>query len=286
VKHNLSWGISAASRTTEALPYAPVDPVALASFESARLPRAERAIGPEVRWESYRNRFMTVRNVRTFGMGEEVRLGFLTTAGVRYADPAFGSTARFARWSAGAGYRFRVGTDGWVSVQADQSLRTEERPTSGVVDVTTSLELGAVTPLTRFGRLVGRWSVIRVAANDANAQTLLGGDTGLRGYPNGYLQGEHVFRGNLEWRTTSVEVLRTRLGLVFFCDTGSTWKDTRDFSFYTSVGFGARWMIPQFGTEVRSIDLGFPLRDVRWLELGDHVRLPLPVLSITFGQVF
>jgi hypothetical protein len=92
---------------------------------------------------------------------------------------------------------------------------------------------------------------------------------------------------NVEWRTTSLEVLRTRLGLVFFSDAVATLDDSRNMGYMASFGLGVRWMIPQLGTEVRALDVGFPLDPSRWQPLGTGPnRFPLPVISITFGQVF
>ena len=287
VKHNVSFGLSVTARDAEALPYEPVSEVALRSFEDSRLPRQERVLGPGVGYEVYRNRWMTVRNVRTFGVGEEVRLGYYGSVGLRYSEPGMGATARFGRATSVLGYRFRVMGDGWLSAQVEQGVRLEERPAASVSDVTTSGEVRLVSGLTGFGRLLVRFSGVRLGRNDSNAQVLLGGDTGLRGYPNGFVQSEGYVLWNVEWRTTSIEVLRTRLGLVFFSDSGATWADTHDISYVASLGFGVRWMIPQLGTEVRALDVGFPLDPGRWQALGNSSnRLPLPVISITFGQVF
>jgi hypothetical protein len=185
------------------------------------------------------------------------------------------------------GYRFRVMGDGWISGQVEQSVRVEERPLASVSDVTTSGEFRLVSGLTRAGRLVLRFSGVRLGRNESNVQVLLGGDTGLRGYPNGFLQSERYVMWNVEWRTTSLEVLRTRLGLVFFSDAVATLDDSRNMGYMAALGLGVRWMIPQLGTEVRALDVGFPLDPSRWQPLGTGPnRFPLPVISITFGQVF
>ncbi|MBU6159545.1 MAG: hypothetical protein KGO50_00375 [Myxococcales bacterium] len=287
VKHNVSMGLSVSARDAEALPYERLSEPALRSFEDARLPREERVVGPGVGYEVYRNRWMTVRNVRTFGVGEEVRLGYYGSLGVRYSEPGLGATARFGRVTSLLGYRVRVMGDGWISGQVEQSVRVEERPLASVSDVTTSGELRMVSGLTAAGRLVMRFSGVRLGRNEGNVQVLLGGDTGLRGYPNGYLQSERYVLWNVEWRTRSVEVLRTRLGLVFFGDAAATLDDTRNMRYKAALGLGVRWMIPQLGTEVRALDIGFPLDPSRWQSLGNGpARFPQPVISITFGQVF
>jgi len=287
VKHNVSMGLSLSARDAEALPYERWSEQALRSFEGARLPREERVVGPGVGYEVYRNRWMTVRNVRTFGVGEEVRLGYYGSLGVRYSEPALGATARFGRVTSILGYRVRVMGDGWISGQLEQSVRVEERPVASVSDVTTSGELRMVSGLTPAGRLVMRFSGVRLGRNEGNVQVLVGGDTGLRGYPNGFLQSERYVLWNVEWRTRSVELLRTRLGLVFFGDAIATLDEMPDMQYRAALGLGVRWMIPQLGTEVRALDIGFPLDPSRWQALGNGpARFPQPVISITFGQVF
>jgi hypothetical protein len=287
VKHNVSFGLSVSARDAEALPYEALSEQALRSFEDARLPREERVVGPGVGYEVYLNRWMTLRKLRNFGVGEEVRLGYYGSVGVRYSELALGATARFGRMTSLLGYRFRVMGDGWISGQVEQSVRVEERPLASVSDVTTSGEFRLVSGLTRAGRLVLRFSGVRLGRNESNVQVLLGGDTGLRGYPNGFLQSERYMMWNVEWRTTSLEVLRTRLGLVFFSDAVATLDDSRNMGYMAALGLGVRWMIPQLGTEVRALDVGFPLDPSRWQPLGTGPnRFPLPVISITFGQVF
>jgi hypothetical protein len=280
----MGWSVQGLG--VEPVPRAEVDPGVLAAFRAARLPREEWAVGPTWSVLHYANRWMTVTDLQSYGFSEEVRLQGSAGLSLRWSEPAMGATARFVRPDGRVLWRGRSGADGWWSAEVQQGARLEERPGTGWSDVTTSGEVRWVSPRTGWGRAVLRARSLRVARNVANAQVQLGGDTGLRGYVAGALQGTHSAIGNMEWRSRAWNVWSTRLGLVFFADAGSTWDMLDDARIRVGTGMGLRWVIPQLGTEVRAIDLGIPLVDGRRIRWSPLDRLPAPVLSVSFGQVF
>ncbi len=285
VKHNVTAGARASWSSNAPLPREVVSPELLARFVEERLPRSETIVGPLLGYQVYENRWMTVRNVATFGLGEEVRLGPSAEVQVRYSEPSIGSTRRFVSLGAGATTRHRLGRDGWLQMSADQTARVE-LDGDGVQDLVSSGRLGVVGPWTGGGRGVMLVRATQIERNGANVVLTSGADVGLRGYPSGYQQGDRQWQANLEWRTPGLHVLSTRLGAVFFVDQGSSWTKGEEVSYSASVGTGLRWMIPQVGPQVRSLDIGFPLVGGRLWRVGrTSIQIPIPSLTISFGQV-
>jgi hypothetical protein len=285
VKHNVTAGARVSWTDNTALPREVVSPALLERFAQERLPRSETIVGPLAGYAVYENRWMTVRNVATFGLGEEVRLGPSAELEVRYSEPGLGSTRRFVSMGAGASARFRAGSDGWTVAGAEQTARVE-LDGDGVQDLVSTGRVGLVTPWTGGGRGIMVLRATQIERNGANVVLTSGSDTGLRGYPAGYQQGDRRWQANLEWRTPGLSVLSTRLGAVLFFDQGASWSKGSEMAYAASVGTGLRWMIPQVGPQVRSLDIGFPLVDGRLWRLGrSSIQLPIPSLTISFGQV-
>ncbi|HEV2852354.1 MAG TPA: hypothetical protein VHC97_06075 [Thermoanaerobaculia bacterium] len=115
---------------------------------------------------------------------------------------------------------------------------------------------------------------------DPERQLLLGGDTGLRGYPLRYLQGDHRFLFTLEQRLFSNRELfhLVHLGAAAFFDAGSAWFEDGDGKIAAQrrlvkdVGLGLRFGSSRSarGTLVH-LDLAFPLdgdssiKSLQWL---------------------
>ncbi len=285
---HLLTGIAGLSlREVEPLPYAEVDAAVLDAFVDAVLPRAERSIGPGVRWTGYENRHMSVRGYDTWGFAEEVRLGGYVEAQVTTSEPGLGASVRFARPRGQVLYRLRMGSDGFVSASLSQSVRIGGDDGVDVTDAVTTGLVNLVTPSVLAGRVVVRGLARRVSENDDNVLSLLGADAGLRGYVAGALQGENVAMTNVEWRSAYVTILSTYVGMAVFTDGAAAWAEDGEPQWYPSMGVGLRWVIPQVGTQVRALDVGFPLRDGQDLRLfGRQTSIPRPVVSITLGQAF
>lgn len=118
---------------------------------------------------------------------------------------------------------------------------------------------------------------------DRERQLLLGGDSGLRGYPLRYLQGDHRFLLTIEQRFFgNREVFHLlHLGAVVFFDTGSAWFEDSDSKMgriaaqreiLRDIGIGLRFGSSRSarGTLVH-LDLAFPLdgdrslKSLQWL---------------------
>jgi hypothetical protein len=102
----------------------------------------------------------------------------------------------------------------------------------------------------------------------ADHQLLLGGDSGMRGYPSRYQAGDRSFVVSLEERYfTNVYLWRLiRVGYALFVDVGRAWfpdePSDDEYGVLADVGFGLRLESPRLrGDQVVHIDFGFPLVD-------------------------
>lgn len=79
---------------------------------------------------------------------------------------------------------------------------------------------------------------------DGQETLYLGGDSGLRGYPRYYTEGEKLFRVNIENRIfTGIKLLSVEFGITQFLDFGQTWSDGERFELrhnLWTVGAGIR----------------------------------------------
>lgn len=99
---------------------------------------------------------------------------------------------------------------------------------------------------------------------EASRQFLLGGDSGLRGYPAREFAGVHKFLMNLEDRFfTNLNILTVAIGGVVFLDAGNAWQDgetidLQDLNY--SIGFGLRLGYTKSpNSRVGRIDFGWPI---------------------------
>ena len=99
---------------------------------------------------------------------------------------------------------------------------------------------------------------------EASRQFLLGGDSGLRGYPAREFAGVHKLLMNLEDRIfTNLNILTVAIGGVVFLDAGNAWQDgetidLQDLNY--SVGFGLRLGYTKSPrSRVGRIDFGWPI---------------------------
>ncbi|TVR03302.1 MAG: hypothetical protein EA398_05300 [Deltaproteobacteria bacterium] len=258
---------------------------AVEAFREERLPEDERSVGPLVQWQLVESRFLRMRNVNSFGTTESFRLGLLVAASAEHAEPLLGSRVRTLRPAASVGYRVRLGPDAWVLPEALTSVRLER----GAENRSFTLSLRGVSP----ERLCGRLHLhVRQRLNGrtrSGVVEILGADTVLRGYPQGWVRARDVGVARVEWRSRPLRLFDSSLGGVLFSD--SAWARggdlTADWSAWSAAGAGFRLRVPQFMATVFAMDLGFPLHDGRRVEVGrSGVRIPAPLLSAHVGQAF
>ena len=98
----------------------------------------------------------------------------------------------------------------------------------------------------------------------ADQQVLIGGSSGLRGYPNRYQAGTRAFRFTAEQRFhTDLYPLRIlRIALAGFVDLGRAWGSRDDNDVLANVGLGLRFESTRTNRNlVYHLDLAFPIVD-------------------------
>ena len=101
---------------------------------------------------------------------------------------------------------------------------------------------------------------------DLDNPVTLGGDSGLRGYPIRYQNGDSKLLFSIEQRyyTDWYPFRLFRVGGAIFADTGRTWGPNpvgeENFGWLTDVGVGLRLAPTRFSTDkVAHLDFAFPL---------------------------
>lgn len=247
----------------------------------SELPEDRTLAYPWIGFETVDDRFFETRDLDRIGRTEDVSLGRRLSARLGWSSPVFGgdrerwlagvafeSAARprdghlllfeahaSGRWADATAENLRIGGSGsyywrdWWR-QRPGGGQTEQRPGGGQKKHVLYVHLEA-----------------DVARNlDAERQLLLGGDSGLRGYPLRYQDGDRRFLFTLEQRFyTPWNLLRLlNVGAAVFLDVGRSWFDETpagpDSGVLTDVGFGLRLGSTRSGRGgMIHLDVAFPL---------------------------
>jgi len=98
-----------------------------------------------------------------------------------------------------------------------------------------------------FLTIAFRAKYIRDWRRESTQSLVLGGGSGIRGYPTEFRTGDRMAIVNLEGRfNPEIRVLSSVFGVAIFADAGRTWKPKEDFTFkdfYFSGGIGLRFAL-------------------------------------------
>lgn len=259
-------------------------------FEQDVLPRRNSRIGPFVSVTAYRNEYVSMTDLETLGLQEDVQTGPLAYAKAYSGTKRAMGTRDIVGLMAGAQFTL-ASSDAlmriWASHSAELSARAHDR--DGLIEGGVHL----VSPKFAIGRVVYNGGGVYHYRNALNERYALGGDSRLRGYPSKQFLGHHLVASNLEFRTRSVKILEVLFGLVGFYDVGDAFDRGRPQPKH-SVGVGGRATFPQFQRAVVRLDLAFPLSKpevaadryspyVFFLTVGGQA-FPMPVLGNDTAQ--
>lgn len=272
---SISFGVSASDsvRTIDSQ----VSETLRERWRSNYLPPDRFQVGPSVSFSWYRREYIALTDISTYGTREDLRIG--PTFSTSHQLSLIGDQAYIP--SASLGYTHRVLQRGFFSVSVSASARIEDPERI----VNRSLGLGArwAIPLrshsAHLGYLVGRGSLSDRWNDVSNVMASLGGDLGLRGYPNGAFTatGGGSTKGNFEYRSPPLKWSFVHLGAVTFYDGGSVHQTLSDFKWRQSAGGGVRFLFPQLNRSVFRLDLAAPLSDY-------PVGLSRPGVVLSFGS--
>ena len=257
-------------------------------FRRAALPRKDTLSEVGFSYGFFTPKYKTLRNVQTYALAEDLRLGPDFDVSVGFGLEALGGNANYQRGSVSLGYTFPWCRDGYV--RPSVSIGTKRQP--GLVDhdfIDNSATVGAriVTPTYYYARLVA--SLTTATAWNRSLPGLpgpffLGSDDGLRGYLINEFDGQRLARGNFEVRSIPFPLWFLRVGGVMFYDVGAVPDTWKTFSaakhLHHDIGLGARALIPQSNREVFRFDLAVPLDN------GERTRAGSVRFIASFEQFF
>jgi hypothetical protein len=229
----------------------------------AQLPADRNLVYPYVRMQWVQNDYSTTRNLELIAFTEDVHFGLDASVGLGWATPAFGADRKALLADSELGYNWRLGASDYLFLYARLYGRFEYgRMDDAIASPNASYYL---TTSERSKFLVHLWGDFGHNL-DIDHYLEVGGDTGLRGYPLRYQNGEARAQLTLEERVYSNWYLFQLLhvgGAVFF-DTGRTLGTspvpTPQLGWLRDVGVGLRLGSGRssFGRVIH-VDLATPL---------------------------
>jgi hypothetical protein len=236
---------------------------AIGDYPTQLLPADRRFVYPWVGAEWVQDAFRTVRNRDQIERTEDYSLGWRAHAQLGFAGTALGSSSDAVMLNAGVskGTEFTARQ----SVLFDASL--DGRLESGSL-LGSTLGMSARYYFRQSPRRVFFMDVSALAGQnlDADQQILLGGDSGLRGYPLRYQAGEGrwLFTAEQRFFTNWYPFQLFNVGGAVFYDMGATWGHdplgSPSLGLLRDVGFGLRLGNSRSALgNVLHIDVAFPL---------------------------
>lgn len=237
------------------------------------LPDDRKLVYPWIGLESVGDSYQEAHSLDQMGRTEDLELGYRYRLRLGYAAEAFGANHDAAIFDGRLSAGFRFGDRQWLLLAAGASGRWGAAGGENV-----RLGGSARYYWRNFGPHLFFAHVEADAVDelDPEDQLLLGGDSGLRGYPLRYQDGERRLLVSLEQRFfTNFYPLRLfYVGGAVFVDVGRTWGDGRapDRGLLRNAGFGLRLSSSRSGVgSVVHLDVAFPLDadssidSVQWL---------------------
>jgi hypothetical protein len=227
------------------------------------LPLDQTLVAPFLRYEVVQDSYEKVKNRDLIERPEYFLMGWQSQLQLGRALTSLGSTQDLWRYSASASDGLRLSAGQTTLLSASVAGQ------SGYGPLDRQLSSGSIH---YYGHPRGDMLVyVSLAAdvlrspNSAN-QLLLGGDTGLRGYPRNYQAGNQRVLFNLEQRvyTDWYPFRLFRVGGAVFYDLGRAWngptENTANTGWLSDVGLGLRILSARASSgNVFHIDFAFPL---------------------------
>lgn len=230
----------------------PGDPAARAAFTRDLLPTSERASAAFARYILFTPRYRVYRDMDSFDLAEDARLGPELTAELAVGRQELGSEVDYVSGSLVGAWFLDLLGDGYLRVSAGGAAR---RQAGDTIDRSASATVSAASPILLDAvRLIGRATVSGKAESISNQPYKLGGISGLRGYPIDFFRGDRMVITNLELRTRPVRLLFTRVGLLAFWDMGHAADRVKHLDMHHDFGVGGRMLIPQLQPFVFRLD--------------------------------
>jgi len=227
------------------------------------IPLDRKLVYPFLRFELVENQFETAKNRNQISQTEDFLMGTHVTASLGWSDTSFGAD-RDALIYFGA---INQGFGSMAKNALQLSVSADGRVESGKV-VNSLLRVFARYYRKQSDKRLMFASIRATAGHalDLDNPVRLGGDTGLRGYPLRYQNGESKLVATLEQRyfTDWYPFRLFRVGGAAFADVGRVWGESpvgeEHLGWLADVGFGLRLALTRSSSgKVVHIDVAFPL---------------------------
>ena len=192
---------------------------------------------------------------------EDVSLGRSITVGAGLLNKSFGSDDNQLKLSAkySKGYLLKKNTLGFLSVESKAYLGSGKRQGE-----TVSFQ-GNMDHFNKKGNDFSLKANFKIANNlTLTEQLVLGGETGLRAYPNAYQTGNKSIlfqaekRVHFDWYPLHL----VKFAAVLFADAGTAWGDGNNAKMMADIGVGLRLFPTRSSTgKTVHINLAMPLVD-------------------------
>ena len=230
------------------------------------LPADRKLVYPWVAYDLIQDDYVKLRNHDQIWRTEDFYLGTQLGARIGWSDPSFGADRKALMLSGYAGRGFGMGEHIVVLAVSSFSGRLESGSLrNGVLSGSGRLYLEQASHWLFFASLQGTVS----HEPDLDNQILLGGDSGLRGYPLRFQGGTASALATVEQRYFSdwYPLRLLRVGAAVFADAGRTWGATpltaRNLGMLEDVGCGLRFGNARSGLgNVIHVDVAVPLQRV------------------------
>ncbi len=227
------------------------------------IPADRKLVYPFLGFEFLQDEFEVTRNRDQIGKTEDFLFGARYTGSIGWASPSFGADRDALLYSATASHGFQINNKKTLFLSAGASGRLESGHSANVL----------ATVDARFYVTQSRKRLFFVAVHgsaglalDLDNPVQLGGDSGLRGYPLRYQNGESKMLVTIEQRyfTDWYPFRLARIGGAIFADTGRVWGQNplggEPLGWLTDVGFGLRFAPTRSASDkMLHLDVAFPL---------------------------
>jgi len=273
------------SLALEGFDYGGATPAQIQELLNTYAPISEVRSEPYVGYAMFTPRYAIYRDLNTFDLRENRQLGPSASVSAAYGSPELGADVRAFPLSASAAWAF--GPDGSLAVASVAgTLRLHD---GQAIDKAFQGKLYFASPiLWRVGRVVASAEADAYRDDTLRRRYFLGGDSGLRGYAIGAVEGTTQLLGHLELRTLALAITSQRVGALVFEDVGSAAPtfSSAAHGLLADIGLGLRWLIPQLNSTVIRFDWAIPLVAVT-LPNGAFAPAGFPGrASVGFQQIF
>jgi len=225
-------------------------------------PVAERIFSyPFVELSLLQPAFIEQSNLQLMESVEDVNVGHALRTRLGLVSESLGSSTDALRteFAYNKGWQFSERSLGLLNTGFDGFYTND-----GVLNGVASATVQGFYFYSRKSRFFASANLVTSANLFENRQIVLGGATGLRGYPLNFQTGTRRARVTLEHRYFFdwYPLRLARVGTAAFVDSGSAWNDGEEPEVLSDVGFGLRIVgTRQANAKVTHIDFAFPLNE-------------------------